>query len=189
LGIFLKSNKTVIILFLCCCSCASKVPVIEDRPYIYLTGRSKYFLLPCENIENSLDMAQRISASWQGMDCFFNAWVKADESGMEMTLLNELGVSMGELSYRNELVSFSSSIFPKSLKPEYIVADFQLCFYNVTALRQALKDCGLSFETSGNSRRILNGKTVVIEIEKSQNTVRLINHLRGYTYTLEGNLE
>jgi len=134
-------------------------------------------------------MAQRISASWQGKDYFFNAWVKADETGMEMTLLNELGVSMGELSCRKGLISFSSTIFPKSLKPEYIVADFQLCFYNATALRQALEDCGLSFENTGNNRRILKGKTLIIEIEKSRNTVRLVNHLRGYTYTLEGNFE
>jgi hypothetical protein len=131
-------------------------------------------------------MAQRISASWQNKDYFFNAWVKADEAEIEMTLLNELGVSMGELSYRNGLVSFSSSIFPKSMKPEYIVADFQLCFYNISALRQSLKDCGLSLETDGNIRRILNGKTVIIEIEKNQNTVRLVNILRGYAYTLEG---
>jgi hypothetical protein len=146
-------------------------------------------LLPPENIENPLDMAQQISASYKDRDYFLNAWVKADEAGMEMTLLNELGANMGELSYRDGRVSFSSSVFPPSLKPEYIVADFQLCFYNASALRQALEDCGLSFEISGSSRRIFQGKTVIIEIEKNQNTVRLINHLRGYTYILEGNFK
>jgi len=134
-------------------------------------------------------MAQRISASWQGRNYFLNAWIKADKAGMDMTLLNELGAQMGELSYHNGLVSFSSPVFPASLKPEYIVADFQLCFYSAPALRQALENCGLSLESTENSRRILEGKTVIIEIEKSPNTVRLINHLRGYTYTLEGNFE
>jgi len=105
---------------------------------------------------------------------------------MEMTLLNELGVSIGELSYRNGLVSFSSSIFPKSLKPEYIVADFQLCFYNNIALRRALENCGLLFENTGNSRRIFQGKNLIIEIEKTPNIVKFVNHIRGYTYTLEG---
>jgi hypothetical protein len=52
-----------------------------------------------------------------------------------------------------------------------------------------MEACGLAFETRGNSRRILEGKTVIMEIEKSRDTVRLINHLRGYTYTLEGNFE
>jgi len=136
-----------------------------------------------------MDSAQRVSASWQGTDYSFNAWVKADKEGTEMTLLNELGVSMGELSYRDGLVSFSSQIFPKSLKPEYIVADFQLCFYNTTALSSALKQCGLVFKNTGNNRCIIKGKTVIIDIERNDNTVRLVNHLRGYTYTLEGNFE
>jgi hypothetical protein len=134
-------------------------------------------------------MIQHISASYKGRDYFFNAWVRADETGMEMTLLNELGVNMGELSCRDGAVSFSSTVFPQSLKPEYIVADFQLCFYNTRALRQSLEDCGLSFEAGENNRRIFQGKTLIIEIEKSRNTVRLINHLRGYAYTLEGNFE
>jgi hypothetical protein len=177
-----------IILFLFCCSCTPKTPIRENQ-LVYLTGKSKYRLLPPENIENSLDMAQYISASFKGMDYFLNAWVKADEAGMEITLLNELGAHMGEITYRDGHTSFSSPVFPSSLKPEYIIADFQLCFYNAPALRQALENCGLSFEYTGNSRRILDGKTVVIEIEKNQNTVRLVNHLRGYTYTLEGNFE
>jgi len=186
----LNNTKTVIILFLCCCSCTSKTPIREKPLNVYLTGGSSYRLLPPEKIENPLDMAQRISASWQGKNYFFNAWIKADETGIEMALSNELGAHMGELSYRDGRISFSSPVIPSSLlKPEYIVADFQLCFYSAPALRQALENCGLVLESTDNSRRILEGKTVIIEIEKSQNTVRLINHLRGYTYTLEGNFE
>ena len=176
-------------MFLCCCSCASKTSTGKSPLNVYLSGSSPYKLLPPENIENPLDMAQHISASWQGKNYFLNAWIKADKAGMEMTLLNELGAQMGELSYHNGLASFSSPVFPAILKPEYIVADFQLCFYNTSALRQALENCGLVLEGTENSRRILEGKTVIIEIEKSPNAVRLINHLRGYTYTLEGNFE
>jgi len=187
LGIFLNITKMAIILFLCC-SCA-KNTTGENQLNVYLTGSSKYILLPPGNIENPLDMAQQISASYGGREYFINAWVKADETGMEMTLLNELGSALGELSYRNGQVSFSSPVFPSALKPEYIIADFQLCFYNAMALSKALEACGLSLEDTGNSRRILQGKTLVIEVEKSQNTVRLVNHLRGYTYTLEGNFK
>jgi len=180
----LHCKRIIIVFFLCCCSCALRVPVREGQPYVYLTDSSKYFLLSAGDIENSMDAAQRISASWQGRDYLFNTWVKADEAGMEMILLNELGANMGELSYLNGLVSFSSPIFPKSLKPEYIVADFQLCFYNTPALRKALEDCGLVFENIGNIRRIFQGKTLIIEIERNRNTVRFTNILRGYAYTL-----
>jgi len=187
-GIILNNTKMLVIVFLCCCSCAANTTG-EKRLSVYLAGSSKYILLPPENIEHSLDMAQQISASYKGMKFSFNAWVKADETGMEMVLLNELGARMGELSYRNGQVSFSSPMAPSALKPEYIVADFQLCFYNTAALRQALNDCGLSLEDTENSRRIFKGKTLVIEVEKGRNTVRLVNHLRGYAYTLEGDFE
>ena len=185
----MNGKKTAIILFLCLCSCASKTAITENRPNVYLTGSSKYFLLPASDIENTINMAQRVSAEWQGKDYFFNAWVKADEAGMEMILLNELGVNIGELSYKNGLVSFSSPIFPNSLKPEYIIADFQFCFYNIPALTRALEDCGLSIEYTDNSRRIFKEKNVIIEIEKNRNAVKLVNHIRGYAYTLEGNFK
>ena len=166
-------------------SCASDR---ENRPHAWLTNSSKYFLLPPGDIENSMDIFQLISASFMGRDYLFNAWVKADETGIDMALLNELGANMGELSYRDGIVSFSSSVLP-ALSPEYIVADFQFCFYNAAALARALENCGLFFEETGSVRRITQGKTLIVEIEKKQNSVRLVNHLRGYAYALEGGFE
>jgi hypothetical protein len=201
----LTKNKTAIViyvipLFFYCLfffgSCATKAAPGENQPFAYLTDNSKYFLLPPNGIEKPMDMAQRISASFGGRDYFFNVWVKADETGMEMTLFNELGAGMGELSYGNGVVHFSSSVLPGYVKPEYIVADFQLCFYEPSLLRQALKKCGLAFEIQGEPgngidgvRRVLKGKNLILEIETVNNVVRLVNHLRGYSYLLEGNFE
>ena len=140
-------------------------------------------------MENAMDMAQFISASFQSQDYYCNAWVKADKTGIEMTLFNELGAAMGELSYLDGLVHFSSPVFPKSIKPEYIVADFQLCFYNPMLLGKALENCGLALAIDGTVRRILKGESIIIEIEKEDNTVHFTNFLRGYRYTLEGNFK
>ena len=170
-------------------SCVSNASAAKSPLYAYLTNSSKFFLLPPAEIGKSMDMAQQISASYAGQNYVFNAWVKADDDGMEMLLFNELGANMGELSYHQNSVNFSSPIFPKSLKSEYIVADFQLCFYNPLPLRRALEECGLALETSRTSRRIFSGKELIIEIEKNENCVKLVNHLRGYAYTLEGNFE
>jgi len=136
-----------------------------------------------------MDMSQLVSASYGGQNYVLNTLVIADKTGVDMTMINELGGHMGVLSYRDGLVSFSSQIFPQALRPEYIVADFQFCFYNAPALRQALQNCGLSLEDTETGRRILQGKNIIIEIEKKQNAVKLINHLRGYVYTLEGDFE
>lgn len=170
-------------------SCTSEAAVRENLPYAYLTNSSKYFLLPPGDIEKPMDMAQQISASYNNRDFLFNAWIKADETELDMTLLNELGANLGELNYRDGALTFSSTVFPRSLHPEYIVADFQLCFYNTLKLRNALENCGLTFEASEQSRRICQGDTVIIDIKKSRNAVSLTNYLRGYNYTLEGDFE
>jgi hypothetical protein len=176
----------VFILILCLYSCTSRRAVNDKQLFVYITNRAQFILLPPGGIEKPMDMAQYISATYWGQDYYFNAWVQADETGMEMTLFNELGASMGELRYSDGFVELSSPVFPNSLKPEYIVADFQLCFYDPIMLSIALKNCGLAFESNESYRRVLQGKNVIIEIKKNQNIVQIKNHLRGYAYTLEG---
>jgi len=172
----------LVFIYLSSCSSLS----VDKRPYAYLADNSKFILLPPAAIENPLDMAQRISALYNGQRFFFGAWVLADENGIDMSLFNELGAAMGELSYKEGVVSLSSAVFPQSVKPEYIVADFQLCFYDPGLLGKALKDCGLVLETQNNLRRIFEGKNLIIEIEKTSGAVKLVNRLRCYSYTLEG---
>jgi len=174
----------VALVFIYLNSCSSLA--VDRRLYAYLSDRSKFFLLPPAAIEKSVDMAQRISASYNGQIFYFNSWVLADENGIDMSLFNELGAAMGELFYREGVVSLSSAVLPQSLKPEYIVADFQLCFYDPDLIGRALKDCGLVLETQNNHRRVYKGKSLIIEIEKTSGAVKLANHLRGYSYTLEG---
>jgi hypothetical protein len=199
-GDFLNCKKPGILFFLVplgvllsLCSCASKIAAGKNLstalPYALLTDRSRFILLPPEGIENPMDMPQFVSASFGGQDYFFNAWVKADETEINMILVNDLGANMGELFYSDRTMSFSSPVFPQSIGPEYIVADFQLCFYSTPALRRALADCGLSIEETETRRCILDGKNVIIEIEKDRYFVKLVNHLRGYAYTLEGDFD
>jgi hypothetical protein len=172
-------------------SCVTKEKSPAVLSPVYLTNSSKYILLPPGDIESPLDMVQQISAVYSGQDYLLSAWVKADETGTSMALFNSLGSGMGELSYRDGMVSFSSPVFPPSLKPEYIIADFQLCFYESGAVSRALEGCGLSLETEKDGegreiRRIADGKKPIIEIEKTKTAIRYVNHLRGYAYTLEG---
>ena len=172
----------------CLISCASVAK--KDLPYVDITDSSKFVLLPTGGIEQAMDMVQFLSYEFNGQSYFFNAWVKANENEIEMAFFNELGTSMGELSYRNGSVNFSSSIFQKSviqyIKPEYIIADFQLCFYDLFLLGNSLNEIGLVLEANDGSRRILNGNEIIIEIKKNKDTVKLVNNLRGYAYTLEG---
>jgi hypothetical protein len=105
-----------------------------------------------------------------------------------MELLNDLGGSLGELSFTGEELSFTSSFFPRNLKAEYVAADFQFCFYQVPALRRALE--GISIETEGEQnterRFFYEGNKLLIEIEKKPGSVEYTNHLRGYSYSILG---
>ena len=197
-----KKNRFVFLTVLILISIGSCASVVgEKRPHVYLTNSAKYVLISPAGIKKPMDMAQYISASYGGQDYYFNAWVKADETGMDIVLFNELGSSMGDLFYRDGVVDISSNVFPASLKPEYIIADFQLCFYDPVLLKQALKACGLTLETRGEAqpgyvrssvpgvRRILKGKNLIIEIEETRDAVKFVNHLREYTYTLQGEFE
>ena len=184
-------RPTILLLFLGSMlyftSCATTTR--GNRSFVYLTDNSRFVLLPSSEIEKSMDMAQHISAAYGDQDFFMNAWVKADITGIEMILINELGVNMGELFYRDGSVSFSSPVFPVSIRPEYIIADFQLCFYNPIMLGRALEEIGLNLVIQDNTRRIFKGNDLIIEIIKTNPSILFINHLRGYIYTLEGDFE
>ena len=171
----------------CICSCATTT-VKDDRPFIWITDNSKFILLPPQNIERPLDEYQLMSASFAGQNYYMISWVKADDAGIDIVLLNEMGANLGELIWRDGNISFSSTVLPSSLPPEYIIADFQLCFYNSAALAQALKKSGLSLVETETARHIYMKKDLIIEIIKNQKSITLSNHLRGYTYTMEGGL-
>ena len=172
---------------LCIFSCATAA-VRDDRPFIWITDKSKFILLSPQNIEKTLDGYQLMSASFAGQNYYMISWVKADETGMDITLMNEMGANLGELIWRDGNISFSSTVFPDSMPPEYIIADFQLCFYSSAALSQALKKSGLTLAETETSRHIYMKNVPIIEIIKGQNSITFNNHLRGYTYTLEGGL-
>ena len=156
---------------------------------VYLTDSVSFELLAPEHIEKDLDMFQRISGTYGKNQFDTNAWVKADKTEIVMELLNDMGSSLGTLVFSGAELNFKSSFFPRNIKIEYALADFQLCFYKTDALRSALGALALKAETdmAGNeTRRIYNGNECIIEIEKTPGYVRYINHLRSYTYTILG---
>ena len=185
-------------VLVCFCACVSGTKAEEPAtPYVWLTNKSRHILLPTESIERPMDDTLLVSASYQGKDYFFYAWVKADSEEVNMTITNEQGENMGELSYRNGSVSFSPPAFFLPFKPEYIIADFQFCFYRLGRLYSSLKYSGFLFNEFGTNRfedpytwtvrSILSWdqKTKIITIEKKRrNVLEVVNHVRGYTYTL-----
>ncbi|MCL2011447.1 MAG: DUF3261 domain-containing protein [Cystobacterineae bacterium] len=170
-------------------SCAKKIATENSYAPVPLSNSSFFVLLPPQYIEKNLDMPQRISGTQGEAPFHMSAWVKADKTSLHIELLNDMGNSLGTLVYDGKNLSFSSAHFPKHIKPEYVVADFQLCFYTPEALRLSLGKLRLHTTTqdSGVEKRLLyEGNKPIIEIEKKADRVEYINHLRGYSYVIWG---
>ncbi|MDR0452690.1 MAG: DUF3261 domain-containing protein [Treponema sp.] len=174
-------------------SCKTEARVSRYPP-VSVTDRARYFLLPPSAIEKTLDMPQQITGRYGEQEFIMDCWVQANEQGITIALFNSFGTEAGYLAFTEGAASFFSSLFPPALKAEYIVADFQFCFYQADLLSQALKDSGLRLivETrcgpgeGGETRTIYSGKKPVVEIVKTGSAVSLKNFLRDYSYTLRG---
>ena len=181
------------LLILCLVSCATKHDSSHFSP-VYVTDQARYVLLPPSNIETPLDMAQQITGKYGKQEFLLDAWVKADEGELTIALFNALGADMAQLSFDGAGISLVSSVFPPAVKPEYIAADFQFCFYRVDVLVSALKASGLTLTTDIQDtldggkevRTIYSGNKQIIEIVKTGEMVQYANFLRGYSYTLRG---
>jgi hypothetical protein len=182
-----------LILLLVSCKTQAKYSLYAP---VAITDRRNFFLLPPQAIEKPLDMPQQVSGRYGEQEFIMDSWVQANERGITIALFNSFGTEAGYLAFTGEAVSFFSSVFPPALKAEYIVADFQFCFYRADLLSQALKDSGLrlvveisggdGIEESREVRTIFAGKERIVEIVKTDSAVSLENFLRGYSYTLRG---
>ncbi|MCL2179251.1 MAG: DUF3261 domain-containing protein [Proteobacteria bacterium] len=158
-------------------------------PAVYFSNQASFSPLPPQYIEKPMDMLQRISGSHGDKHFHMSAWVKANNEEMVMEFWGDMGNSLGTFHYNHQGLHFSSSAFPQHFRPEYVLADFQLCFYSPMALRNALGKLTLYTQqpTSGvEIRRLYEGETCLVEIEKTPHRVHYKNHLRGYAYSIEG---
>lgn len=188
-------------------SCASARFESRFSP-VYVTNTSKYAVLPTAAMDGVVDGVERMTAAFggQGQSFDFDVYVISDAGQLSMTVFNEFGTTMASLFYDGVSLDFDSAVFPKSLKAEYIVADFQFCLYRADELAAALAKIGVDFEVtrgsgddgSATETRVLSKKGKIISkitkicAPKGEGgaeipvSVRYENFLRGYSYTLTG---
>lgn len=144
-------------------------------------------------MNGSVDCLQKMTADFgKGNSFDFDVYVISDKTKLSMTVLNEFGTTMASLFYDGASLDFDSMIFPKNLKAEYIVADFQFILYNVEDLKPALEKIGVNLEVSSEPvvgevaevRTLSKKGKVISKITKTALTIKYENFLRGYGYTL-----
>ncbi|MBQ5999332.1 MAG: DUF3261 domain-containing protein [Treponema sp.] len=187
----------IIFLLFCMTGCTSTKIITESNiSPIYITNVKKFYLLPPSCIENDVDAQQLLIANFGGNTFQMLSYLQADKNGIFLSLFNDFGTGMGNLSYDGIDVHFDSAVFPENLKAEYILADLQFAYYSVDAINETLKTIGMYMEVEktedGEIRSILsnsilpmmNSRTIEV-IKKEKNCTLIQNILRGYEYFLQ----
>lgn len=139
-----------------------------------------------------IDMAQRLEgyfAKPDGDTSSFSGdtWVRANDSILSINLFSSFGTTIAELTYDKDSVSLSSSFIDgEKMKAEYVLADFQVCFYPFEALKKNFEQSGFEFlevSEGGNfERTLLENGSVILRVKKSGSEIDLVNDLRKYRY-------
>ncbi len=174
--------------------------VESENLYTYVNNTKTFTLLPPSDFQFSPDSYCHFTADFKGRTFESDCLLIINHEKIYLNLLNPLGSSLGEIVFDGKSVKSQSSVLPKSLKAEYIIADIQYIFYDFEKIAAALGKKGLRFlktsewiyENDGSSREILtgrmiqDGKSTISEIRYSESEVTLENKLRGYSYKIEG---
>lgn len=106
-------------------------------------------------------------------------------STIEMVAMTPMGIPVVELSYvAGEKLSAKRFISVKNLEPSYIIADLQLALWPVAILQTHLTGDDVRLTAEHETRKLLQGKTVVMTVHYHQSSIEIEHHLRGYSLTL-----
>jgi len=155
---------------------------------VYVTDTKPVFLLPAEAIGHSIAIHQSIEGYYSSQTYFLEAIVEAGGKGIFITGLSSFGTQVYSLAFHDSVIEFSSAA-AGGIKPEYMLADFELCYFPSEQVASMLRNAGFGFEEimqeKGFTRRILNGDKVIIEILRDGNVMQYRNLLRGYGYSIQ----
>jgi hypothetical protein len=74
------------------------------------------------------------------------------------------------------------------MKPEYIIADIQFCYYPARVLEKNFRAAGFTFAENQKdgvlNRTLSDGNSLILKMEKSGNQILLENVLRHYSYQI-----
>ena len=197
----LRALALAVLLALVGCGSSNVKP--GTAPVYYSDNRSVE-LLPTAAMTDPIDMPQHIAGNFtkpDGSTDSFEAdsWVRANDSILSITMFTGFGTTLGEITYERDSVKAESSVLDVTkMKAEYLVADFQVCFYPFAALKENFEKAGFIFVESRDGvasdgevsaagdyvRTLKEGDRVILVATKKAHEVSLVNELRKYSYRI-----
>ena len=119
---------------------------------VYYTDERAVSLLPTEAMNANLDMPQHLRGEFTQQDGSTksfegDSWVRANDTTLSIMLFSGFGTTIAEITYTKDSVHFESSVMDvEKMKAEYVLADFQVCFYPYKALKDNFEEAGFVFE-------------------------------------------
>jgi len=153
-----------------------------------LTNEAVFQPLPADCLVGVVDSLQRIEGAYGDSTFSFTAYIRADASGLAMSVLNEFGTELAFLAYGPEGIETSGMLSKFGLRGEYILADFQIAYSDPESLESSLRSLGLEFSVTRSDgleiREIRSRGALVARVEKRPGRLLYENALRGYRYEI-----
>lgn len=158
---------------------------------VFVTNTNRVEVLPTDSIlqGQEIDDYFLFEGTYGEKTLSATTYLTLNQNEINVVILNDFGIEMGTLNYDGNTAELQSALFPKKLKPEYIILDLQNVFADSEILKNHYKQYGLDFceidAGEQKTERQLLKKNEVIErifIDKTENTIKIDNILRGYKY-------
>ena len=150
--------------------------------------------LPPYQFGSALSLTQTVSGQYADRQDRMVVEIEIERNALRMIGLTPMGIKIFSLSYDNGEVEQSvGKMVPDGVNPSYILSDFQLTYWPITDVRNALAQQKYSVSDTGD-RRIVLGPSGEILVEiiylqplKRWSDVELIHHEAGYTMSVKTN--
>lgn len=180
---------------------SQEISVCKNFNPVYVTNRKKIYLLNPAYYEQPIDSLQLLEGSFYNNSFSMLVYSQIDSNSISLSLFNDFGTDMGNISFSKKNISFNSSFFPSNLPAEYIIADIQNAYYSPEILAKNYSSAKLNFSVQTSQTRSLNhnensdddftqirkisdGDKIIEEIKITKREITITNYLRGYSYHL-----
>lgn len=175
-------------------ACTSHSAVAGNSAKIYYSDARYIQLIEPQNSGISVEENQLMTGSYGEKKFSGESWMLLNDTTVHMMLFSSMGNTIAELVYTKDSLAFNSKwMNAEKMKPEYIIADIQFCYYPASVLQKNFDAAGFTFVESQDGdvlhRTLFDGKTAILKMEKRGNKIVLQNLLRHYSYQIESEIK
>lgn len=170
-------------------ACTSHSVVAKNAAKVYYSDSRYIQLIDPQESKIAVEENQQMTGSYGEKKFSGESWMLLNDTTVHMMLFSSMGNTIAELVYTKDSLAFNSKwMNAEKMKPEYIVADIQFCYYPAQVLEKNFRAAGFSFVENQQGevlfRTLSDGETLILKMEKNGNKIFLENVLRHYSYQI-----